>query len=36
MYQRIVFALAAVVATTVLAFTGLSSLVYVKMKKNKN
>jgi len=33
MYQKIVFTLAAVVATTVLAFTSLSALVYVKTKK---
>jgi hypothetical protein len=35
MYEKIVFTLAAVVATTVLTFTGLSAIVYIKTKKNK-
>ena len=33
MYQKIVFTLATVLATTVLTFTGLSALIYVKTKR---
>jgi len=33
MYQKIVFTLATVLATTVLVFTSFSALIYVKTKK---
>ena len=33
MYERIVFTLAAMLATTVLTFTGLSALIYIKTKR---
>jgi len=33
MYEKIVFTLAAMLATTVLTFTGLSALIYIKTKR---